>query len=170
MTSLEKKCFLLKEENMILKDDINHLRRIIEDLKQDKCEMKVELKMIKSKSVEFKYFSKDGGEAVKELLEILNKDKNFTYNKHRYGEIEDAYYCVYSSIGNYIFVIENYNEGRASKGLLTTPSPSHINENLKDKYDKLEWSPFGGATTKRKKYDFRGKHIIEVMDILNEFI
>ena len=167
MSSLEKKCYLLEEENMILKDDINHLRKIIENLKKDKCEMKVELKMMKSDSMEFKYLSEDGEEAVEELLKILNEDDNYTYISRRNG----SYYRIYTKDGRYIFVIENYDQGRASKGLLTTPELSHILLVDKSKYEKMTrgWLNYG-RTTDRQKYDFRGKRLSEVMEILNEFI
>ena len=167
MSSLEKKCYLLEEENMILKDDINHLRTIIEDLKKDKCEMKVELKMMKSDSMEFKYFSEDGGEAVEELLKILNEDDNYTYISRSKG----SYYRIYTKDGRNIFVIENYDHGRATKGLLTTPELSQILLVDKSKYEKMtrNW-PNYGRTTDRQKYDFRGKNLSDVMNILNEFI
>jgi len=168
MTDLEKKCYILEEENMIYKDDLKNLRDIIEKLKCENCEMKAELRILRTESLNYRCFNKDGAEAVEELLELLNKDDNFTYNIRRNGN----YYRIYNKFGSYIFVIENYDCGRANKGLLTTPEPSKIMSVDKKKFEKYtkNWENYGNTTTTlRKKYDFRGKPISEVLNLLNKF-
>ena len=122
MTELEKRCYILEEENMIYKEDLKNLREIVEKLKCENCKMKAELKILRNKSLDYRHFNTDGEEAVEELLEILNKDDKLTIVKRRNGN----YYRLYNKFGGNIFVIENYNCGRAQKGLLTTPEPRKI--------------------------------------------
>lgn len=166
MTELEKKCYILEEENMIYKEDLKNLREIIEKLKSENCKVKAELKILKNESLDYRHFSKDGGEAVEELLEILNKDDRLTIIKKKNGD----YYRIYNQYGSYIFVIENYDCGRANKGLLTTPEPRKIMSVDHCKYEKYtkNWEYYGN-TTLRKKYDFRDKPISEVLELLNKF-
>lgn len=167
MTELEKRCYILEEEILIYKEDLKNLREIVEKLKCENCKMKAELKILKTESLDYQKFNKDGEEAVEELLEILNKDDNFICNKTKNGD----FYRLYNKFGSYIFVIENYDYGRANKGLLTTPEPNKIMSADRCKYEKYtkNWENYGNSSSLRKKYDFRNKPISEVLGLLNKF-
>jgi len=164
MTDFKKESLILQEENMFLKDDITFLRQKIELLTKTNCELSVELKLVKSDSMEFKKFSEDGDEAVQELIRIL-QEKKYTCSSHKEGK----YYSVYSPGGNYILVLENTYISQ-KQGLITTPQPHHKVNDLKPMYEDItsSWEKFGQSPT-RKKYDFRGELINEVMDIFNKF-
>tara|TARA_B100000963_G_C22580071_1_gene650391 strand:- start:584 stop:1087 length:504 start_codon:yes stop_codon:yes gene_type:complete len=167
MTELEKRCYILEEENMIYKEDLKNLRTMLEKLVCENCEMKAELKILRNESLNYKCFNKDGEEAVEELLEILKKDDKLTIVKRKNGN----YYRIFNKFGGNIFVIENYNCGRAQKGLLTTPEPRKIMSSDKSKFDKYtkDWEYYG-KTKERKQYDFRNKPISEIINLLNKFI
>ena len=156
-----------KHENDFLKEDIQFLRDKIEKLTRDNCSLKVDLQLLKNVEMKHKTFSEDGLKAVSELLEILNESESYSYNEHKPKQI--SYYKIYNIDGLPIFVLENYTKGKSvHPGLLTTPNKKDINNDYKATYDKITsaWYLFARD---RKQYDIRGKSVVEVMDILDQF-
>tara|TARA_Y100001970_G_scaffold149425_1_gene183338 strand:- start:1201 stop:1710 length:510 start_codon:yes stop_codon:yes gene_type:complete len=165
----QKQYFEQKDENEFLKEDIQFLRNKIEKLTRDNCSLKVDLELLKSAEMKTKYFSGDGLKAVSELLEILNESESYSYNEHKYAR--KSYYKIYNIDGLPIFVLENYTRGQSvHPGLLTTPEKKDINNDYKSTYDKVtsSWYLFANHEP-RKQYDIRGKPVLEVMDILDQF-
>ena len=156
-----------KQENDFLKEDILFLRDKIEKLTRDNCSLKVDLQLLKNVEMKHKTFSEDGLKAVSELLEILNESESYSYNEHKPKQI--SYYKIYNIDGLPIFVLENYTKGNSvHPGLLTTPNKKDINNDYKATYDKITSSWYLFARD-RKQYDIRGKSVVEVMDILDQF-
>ena len=177
---------LLWEENKTL-------RSIIENLITEKCKLSTELNKIKSGSVEqndinIQYdnipniddedehiFSNDCCTAVYELLKILDDNNDFKYTNHRQGEIENAYYSIINNIGITIFYLEDHSINYCDiipkeSALITTPPPGGVVSG----YDHKYCSVTGGWDKRsrrgaRKKYDIRGKKVMDVMNILNTF-
>ena len=168
----EKKYLEQKQENEFLKEDIVFLRDKIEKLTRDNCSLKVDLELLKNAEMKTKYFSGDGLKAVSELLEILNESESYSYNEcTRNVGFSKSYYKIYNIDGLPIFVLENYTRGQSvHPGLLTTPSKKDINNYYKTVYDKItsSWYLFTNHEP-RKQYDIRGKPVVEVMDILDQF-
>ena len=165
----QRKYMEQKEENEFLKEDIQFLRNKIEKLTGDNCSLKVDLELLKRAEMKHKTFSEDGLKAVSELLEILNESESYSYNEHKPKQI--SYYKIYNIDGLPIFVLENYTRGQSvHPGLLTTPEKKDINNDYKSTYDKVtsSWYLFANHEP-RKQYDIRGKPVLEVMDILDQF-
>ena len=71
---------------------------------------------------------------------------------------------VYIKINNNKLTMENFNNGRQQYGLLTSTNytpPSDIVNN---------WERYGNRKSKRKKYDFKGKNIEEVVQMINNIL
>ena len=168
----EKKYLEQKQENDFLKEDIQFLRDKIEKLTRDNCSLKDDLQLLKGAEMKHKTFSEDGLKAVSELLEILNESESYSYNEHKYAG--KSYYKIYNIDGLPIFVLENYTRGKSvHPGLLTTPEKKDINNDYKVVYDKItsSWYLFAiSSSSDRKQYDIRGKPVLEVMDILDQFL
>ena len=186
MTDYKKNYNLLLEENKTL-------RLIIENLNTEKCKISVELTMIKSGSIEKNdkniqcdnipdidnedehIFSEDCSTAIHELLKILDDNNDFKYMNHRKGQIENAYYSIINSIGITIFYLEdhsiNYSDIIAKNStLITTPPPGGQCGGYNHKYnDKTGGWDKRSRRGSRKKYDIRGKKVMDVMNILNSF-
>ena len=160
-----------KQDNEFLKEDIQFLRDKIEKLTRDNYSLKDDLQLLKNAEMKTKYFSEDGLKAVSELLEILNESESYSYNAHKYAG--KSYYKIYNIDGLPIFVLENYTRGKSvHPGLLTTPEKKDINNDYKVVYNKItsSWYLFAiSSCSDRKQYDIRGKPVLEVMDILDQF-
>jgi uncharacterized protein YabN with tetrapyrrole methylase and pyrophosphatase domain len=170
MTDYKKEYLKQKEENEYLKEDIKNLRNIIENLRKENCEISCELQLKKSESMEFKSFSNDGTEAVGELLELIKNSDNYTYTEHKHNGIFEAYYDIYSKKGYKIFILENHNNGRSEKGLLTTPPTSNIMEENRKLYEDntSNWDAFGGSN-QRKKFNIKGEKYITILNLFDKF-
>jgi len=169
------------------------LRSIIENLILDKCKLSTELNRIKSGSVKQNdveiqcdnipdiddedehIFSNDCCTAIYELLKILDENNDFSYRSHRQREVENAYYSIINKMGITVFYLEdhsiNYSDAIPKDSvLITTPAPGGIVSGYNHKY----LSVTGGWDRRkkrgsRKKYDIRGKKVMDVMNILNSF-
>ena len=132
--------FLLKE-NKLLKEKIYVLEGI-ESI---------------GKGITDKLFSENGVEAVKELLELLEKS-GYIIKVRSNG----LWYTIYKQI-NKCFIIENYNKGRAYHGLITT----YYQESYTEKDNNIinNWEYYGRSKT-RKKYDYRGRNKKEILNMI----
>ena len=188
MTDYKKNYDLLLEENKTL-------RLIIENLITEKCKISAELKIIKAGSIkkndkniqcdnipdidneDERIFSGDCSTAIYELLKILDDNNDFRYTNHRQGEIENAYYSIINNMGITIFYLENHSLKHPhnlsmpkNSALITTPPPGGMCSGYNHKYCSVT----GGWDRRlrrsgRKKYDIRGKKVMDVMNILNSF-
>lgn len=184
------------EYERILKEN-KILRSIIENVSSDKCklsteinklyievnELSIEVNELKSCLVENidmgeedeSVFSNDCSTAIKELLEIIKNNKHFKYTCHRKKEIENAYYSIINNIGITIFYLEDHSKnnwhGLGGLALITTPRPGGIVEGYKHKYASVTdgWDKRTTSRSSRKKYDIRGKKVMDVMNIFNKF-
>ena len=120
-------------------------------------------------------FSNDCSSSVKELLEIIKENNDFKYTCHRKKGIENAYYSIINNIGITIFYLEDHSQnnwhGHGGLALITTPSPGGIVENYKHKYASVTggWNNRTTPRSTRKRYDIRGKKVMDVIDIFNQF-
>ncbi len=147
----------------------------IEKLYIEVNELSIEIHELKSSLVDKSLLSNDCSTAVKELLEIVKDNPDFKYTCHRHGGIENAYYSIINTMGITIFFLEDHSEnnfnGLGGSALITTPSPSGIVEGYKHKYASVtgDWDKRTTLRSTRKKYDIRGKKVMDVIDILNTF-
>ena len=162
-----------KYENKKLLIEINKLSIEINKLSIEVKELKSFLIDI---NIKMKVFSSDCSTAIKELLEILNKNPNFKYTNHRQGKIENAYYSIINNSGIKILFLEDHSNNfkgyiNYDSALITTPQPSGIVKEYKHIYDSVagDWEHRKTSRSSRKKYDIRGKKVMDVMDILNQF-
>ena len=174
------KKFLEQEQEIeFLKQDIQCLRSKIEAVTRENCDLKIDLELLKTEEMKYKTFSEDGFKAVRELLDILNESAAYSYNEHKFPPSCSPkwFYKIYNIDGLPIFILENYSRGglrvlpcSVHPGLLTTPKKKDINNDYKDIYKCVtsSWYLFANHEP-RKQYDIRGKPIIEVMDILDQF-
>jgi len=134
--------FLLKE-NKLLKEKIYVLEDIGKDIITDKV------------------FSENGIEAVKELLELLEKS-GYIIKVRSNG----LWYTIYKQT-NKCLIIENYNKGRAYHGLITT----YYQESYIEKDNNIinNWEYYGRSKT-RKKYDYRGRNKKEILNMIEGFL
>ena len=174
------KKFLEKEQEIeFLKQDIQCLRSKIEAVTRENYDLKIDLELLKTEEMKYKSFSEDGLKAVSELLEILNESEAYSFNEHKFPSSGSPkwFYKIYNIDGLPIFVLQNYSKGgfrhlpcSVHPGLLTTPENKDINNDYKDIYKCVtsSWYLFANHSP-RKQYDIRGKPVIEVMDILDQF-
>ena len=159
------------------------LRLIFGKLISEICKLTIKLNKLEPKSlpVETVYnedesvFSYDCATAVKELLEIIKNNKDFRYTSHRQKETKNAYYSIINNMDITIFYLEDHSEnnfhGLAGLALITTPVPGQLVEGYKHKYASVCGSWDNRTTTRstRKRYDIRGKKMLDVIDIFNNF-
>ena len=155
---------------------------MIGDLVSEKCKLTIELNKLKSHPVETVYnedervFSNDCATAVKELLEIIKNNKHFRYTCHRQKDVNNAYYSIINNMDITIFYLEDHSENNhepplSGFALITTPVPGQLVEGYKHKYASVcgTWSYRTTSRSTRKRYDIRGKKILDVIDIFNNF-
>jgi hypothetical protein len=174
------KKFLEQEQEIeFLKQDIQCLRSKIEAVTRENYDLKIDLELLKTEEMKYKSFSEDGLKAVSELLEILNESEAYSFNEHKFPSSGSPkwFYKIYNIDGLPIFVLQNYSKGgfrhlpcSVHPGLLTTPENKDINNDYKDIYKCVtsSWYLFANHSP-RKQYDIRGKSVLEVMDILDQF-
>ena len=152
----------------------------IEKLYIEVNELSIEINELKSSlsdnmDMDESVFSTDCSTAVKELLEIVKDNQDFKYTCHRKKGIENAYYSIINTMGIKIFFLEDHSKnnwhGHGGLALITTPSPAGIVEEYKHKYESLTngWDKRTTSRSTRKKYDIRGKKVMDVINILNTF-
>ena len=102
-------------------------------------------------------FSQDGQEANKQLVKRLLEEQDLYFK----SQCIDNQKYHYITKGSKELTIQNFSKGRYQYGLLTdntrTP-PSDIVNN---------WERFGNKKSKRKEYDFKGKNIEEVVQMIH---
>lgn len=166
----------------ILEENIT-LRFMIGDLVSEKCKLTNELNRLKSEPLPVEtindecdpVFSNDCSSSVKELLEIIKENNDFKYTCHRKKGIENAYYSIINNIGITIFYLEDHSQnnwhGHGGLALITTPSPGGIVDKYKHKYASVTggWNNRTTPRSTRKRYDIRGKKVMDVIDIFNQF-
>ena len=168
-----------EQEIEFLKQDIQCIRSKIEAVTRENYDLKIDLELLKTEEMKYKSFSEDGLKAVSELLEILNESEAYSFNEHKFPSSGSPkwFYKIYNIDGLPIFVLQNYSKGgfrhlpcSVHPGLLTTPENKDINNDYKDIYKCVtsSWYLFANHSP-RKQYDIRGKPVIEVMDILDQF-
>ena len=156
---------------------------MIGNLVSEKCKLTIELNKLKTipfpvetiNNEDEKIFSNDCSTAVKELLEIIKNNKYFRYTSHRKKGIEGAYYSIINNMGITTFYLEDHSEnnwhGHGGLALITTPPPGGIVEEYKHKYSSVssDWENRTSRRSTRKRYDIRGKKVVDVIDIFNQF-
>tara|TARA_Y100000590_G_C15034711_1_gene756482 strand:- start:27 stop:539 length:513 start_codon:yes stop_codon:yes gene_type:complete len=169
MENYYKKYLSQVEENNILKQDIKLLRNKLEKITSENCSMKIEIRFLKEENQKDKCFNNNGNIAIQELLRIFDEDKDITYMSHKQGEIENSWYSIYIN-SNLIFYLEMIENESQLHGLLTTPTLGKQTNHHKDIFKELtnRWENISKKST-RKKYDYRGKNILEVINIINQF-
>jgi len=105
-------------------------------------------------------FSEDGQEANKQLVKRLLEEQDLYFK----SQCSDNQKFHYITKGSKELTIQNFSKGRHQYGLLTdntrTP-PSDIVNN---------WERFGNRKSKLKKYDFKGKNIEEVVQMIHNIL
>ena len=103
-------------------------------------------------------FSEDGQEANKQLVKRLLEEQDINIIPRD----NNRWYTI--KINNKELIMENVINGRQDYGLLTstkfTPPSDIVNS----------WERFGNRKSKRKKYDFKGKNIEEVVQMIHDII
>ena len=124
-------------------------------------------------------FSKNGETAVKQLLCILEKEYNIKetkYSDKKKGyEKKDAFYIVSNKENSRRkIVVENQSYHHTIEGLITT----HI-DGKKSLYSReaeemmSTWDSFRlivNLSSVRKQYDYRGKNIYDIIQIINTIL
>ena len=103
-------------------------------------------------------FSEDGQEANNQLVKRLLEEEDVIINPRD----NNKWFSI--KINNKELTMENFNSGRQQYGLLTSTNftpPSDIVNN---------WERFGNRKSKRKKYDFKGKNIEEVVQMIHNIL
>ena len=103
-------------------------------------------------------FSEDGQEANKQLVKRLLEEQDININPRD----NNKWFSI--KINNKELIMENVINGRQDYGLLTstkfTPPSDIVNS----------WERFGNRKSKRKKYDFKGKNIEEVVKMIHNIL
>ena len=105
-------------------------------------------------------FSNDGKEANKQLVKRLLEEQDLYFK----SQCSDNKKYHYITKDNKELTIINFSEGRYQYGLLITnnytPSSDIFNS----------WDRFGNKKSKHKKYDFKGKNIEEVVQMIHNIL
>ena len=164
---------------------------MIGDLVSEKCKLTIELNKLKSHPVpapvpaetvyneDERVFSNDSATAVKELLEIIKNNKHFRYTGPYRAE-KTPYYSIINNMKITIFYLEDHSRhttkeanGKIPIGsvIITIPVPGQLVEGYKHKYASVcgSWDYRTTSRSTRKRYDIRGKKILDVIDIFNNF-
>ena len=174
------------EYERVMKEN-KELCLMIGDLVSEKCKLTIELNKLKSHSlpVETVYnedervFSNDSATAVKELLEIIKNNKHFRYTGPYRAE-KTPHYSIINNMKITIFYLEDHSRhttkeanGKIPIGsvIITIPVPGQLVEGYKHKYASVcgSWDYRTTSRSTRKRYDIRGKKILDVIDIFNNF-
>ena len=153
---------ILKADKQCLLEDNQLLRQKLESEKRKNSLLTSENQSLKNKIMKSKRFSKDGSEAVKELLDLLKNKESFSID----SESKD-YIKIYNN-SMPTFYIENKKNPYAEPGILTTlrEKESRPDYNSIPEFD--DWITFRrDGNLMRKQYDFKGKLISKVMNIFD---
>ena len=103
-------------------------------------------------------FSNNGIEANKQLVKRLlqEQDINIIYR--------DNNRWLYIKKNNNKLTMENFNNGRQEHGLLTSNKYTPLSDIVNN------WERYGNRKSKRKKYDFKGKNIEEVVQMIHDIL
>lgn len=105
-------------------------------------------------------FSEEGQEANKQLVKRLLEEQDLYFK----SQCSDNKKYHYITKDNKELTIINFSEGRYQYGLLITnnytPSSDIFNS----------WDRFGNKKSKHKKYDFKGKNIEEVVQMIHNIL
>ena len=153
---------ILKDDIQCLREDNQLLCQKLESEKRKNSLLISENQSLENKIMKSKRFSKDGSEAVKELLDILENKESFSIDSK-----SKDYIKIYNN-SMPTFYIENKKNPYAEPGILTTlrEKESRPDYNSIPEFD--DWITFRrDGTLMRKQYDFKGKLISEVMNIFD---
>ena len=153
---------ILKSDKQCLREDNQLLCQRLESEKRKNSLLISENQSLENKIMKSKRFSKDGSEAVKELLDILENKESFSIDSK-----SKDYIKIYNN-SMPTFYIENKKNPYAEPGILTTlrEKESRPDYNSIPEFDN--WITFRrDGILMRKQYDFKGKLISEVMNIFD---
>ena len=157
-----KEINILEADKQCLQEDNQLLLQKLESEKGKISLLISENQFLKNKIMKSERFSKDGSEAVKELLYILKNKESFSIDSK-----SKDYIKIYNN-SMPTFYIENKKNLYAEPGILTTlrEKESRPNYNSIPGFD--DWITFRrDGNLMRKQYDFKGKLIFEVMNIFD---
>ena len=103
-------------------------------------------------------FSNDGETASKEIIDRIKKEQELHINPRDGGK----WYSIKKGMNE--LIIQNVNKGRQEYGLLTSSNLTPLSDIVNN------WDKFGRNQAKRRKYDFKGKNIEEVIQMIHNIL
>ena len=103
-------------------------------------------------------FSEDGQEANKQLVKRLLEEQDINIIPR------DNNRWFYIKKNNNKLTMENFNNGRQEYGILTSNKYTPLSDIVNN------WERYGNRKSKRKKYDFKGKNIEEVIQMIKDIL
>lgn len=103
-------------------------------------------------------FSNNGLEANNQLIKRLLQEQDINIIPR------DNNRWFYIKKNNNKLTMENFNNGRQEHGLITSNKYTPLSDIVNN------WERYGNKKSKRKKYDFKGKNIEEVVQMIHDIL
>ena len=114
--------------------------------------------------------SEDPDIRIHQIMELIQQVfKNHTVQFKEYGRKSRYNHHPVMVDEIPIFIIENHDNGRGKRAMLTTQQFSRTAVFLRDYYKTLNWEPFGVHSYSRKQYDTEGKTKEDIINVLEGF-
>jgi hypothetical protein len=104
-------------------------------------------------------FSLDGEEATIELIQRLNSDENLLVtSKH-----DNSQYTI-KKFSKKLIIINNNDKPKNEFGIIITSSLTNNSDVVKS------WSKYGAPQSKKKKFNFKGENVEEVVQMIHNIL
>ena len=104
-------------------------------------------------------FSVDGKEANNELIQRLNSDENLLVTpKH-----DNSQYTIKNGM-NKLIIINNNDKPKNEYGIIITSKETLESDIVQ------EWEKYGAKHSKNKKFNFKGKYVEEVVQMIHDIL
>ena len=114
--------------------------------------------------------SEDPDIRIQQIMELIQQVfKNHTVQIKENGKHSGYHHHPVMVDDIPIFIIENHDNGRGKRAMLTTQQFSRTTVFLREYYQSLDWEPFGVHSYSRKQYDTEGKTKEDIINVLKGF-
>ena len=114
--------------------------------------------------------SEDPDIRIQQIMELIQQVfKNHTVQIKENGKHSGYHHHPVMVDDIPIFIIENHDNGRGKRAMLTTQQFSRTTVFLREYYQSLDWEPFGVHSYSRKQYDTEGKTKEDIINVLEGF-
>ena len=104
-------------------------------------------------------FSLDGKEATTELIQRLNSDEGLLVTTKR-----DNSQCTIKNGTKKLLIINNNDKPKNSYGIIITSKETPESDIVQG------WEKYGATQSKKRKFNFKGKYVEEVVQMIHDIL